>query len=80
MYSNAAATVPLVQQYRCYRKELYTRYIMYHTAVCQQYRYYTSYSVVSYLQVEPDEGDRDAVHEPDPGQATSSAGGEVLEE
>ena len=40
-----------------------------------------SYSVVSYLQGEPDEGDRDAVHEPDPGQATSPAGGgEVLEE
>ena len=53
---------------------------MYHTAVCQQYRYYTSYSEVSYPPGEPDEGDRDAVHEPDPGLATSPAGGEVLEE
>ena len=52
----------------------------YHTAVCQQYRYYTSYSEVSYPPGEPDEGDRDAVHEPDPGLATSPAGGEVLEE
>ena len=42
--------------------------------------YCTSYFVVSYLQGKPDEGDRDAVHGPDPGQATSPAGGEVLEE
>ena len=69
-----------VQQYRCYRKELYTRYVSYCCLSTVPLLYFVLCSIVSYLQGEPDEGDRDAVHEPDPGQATSPAGGEVLEE